>query len=127
VTIGLDCPADIGEIDADQGRVEQVILNFLSNAIKYSPEGGTVTLRAERGSEQVRISVSDQGIGIPEESVPQMFGRYARVESERHKGIKGIGLGLFLAKVIIEAQQGSIGVQSRYGEGSTFYFTLPAG
>ncbi len=125
VTIELDCPDDIGEINADQGRVEQVILNFLSNATKYSPQGGTVTVKAERNGEAVRISVTDQGIGIPEEALGKMFQRYARVESERHKGIKGIGLGLFLSKEIVEAQQGTIGVESKYGEGSTFYFTLP--
>lgn len=125
VQLVLEIDPSVGEIYADRGRVEQVVLNFLSNAVKYSPKGGTVTLKAAPVGDRVRVSVKDEGIGIPADALPKMFGEFFRVESDAHKGIKGTGLGLFLCKKLIDIQDGEIGVESKYGEGSEFFFLLP--
>ena len=99
---------------------------------KRSPDGGLITTRVTREGDYVTVAVIDQGIGIPEAALSKMFGRLFRVESEKHKGIKGTGLGLYLCKSLIELHDGKIGVESKFqGEGheedhgSTFYFTIP--
>jgi signal transduction histidine kinase len=97
----IDFDDSITEIVADQERIEQVVANLLSNATKYSPDGGAVTVRVTRQGEMVKVEVIDQGIGIPKEALDKMFGRLFRVESEKHKGIKGTGLGLYLCKELI--------------------------
>lgn len=122
----LETPDDLPDVTADQERIEQVVANFLSNATKYSPNGGAVTVRVTREPEDmIRVAVIDQGIGIPPEALKKMFSRLYRVESEKHKGIKGTGLGLYLCKHLIELHGGKIGVESEWGHGSTFYFTIP--
>ncbi|HPO71203.1 MAG TPA: ATP-binding protein [Armatimonadota bacterium] len=121
----VEIPEDLPEVVADQERIEQVVSNLLSNATKYSPQGGTVSVKVVRNGDQITVSVTDQGIGIPKEALSKMFGRLYRVESEKHKGIKGTGLGLYLCKTLIELHNGTIGVESEYGHGSTFYFTIP--
>ncbi|NLC55542.1 MAG: GAF domain-containing protein [Armatimonadetes bacterium] len=121
----VNVTGEVEEIVGDQERVEQVVANLLSNATKYSPQGGTVTVDVVRDGEMVTVSVTDQGIGIPPEALKKMFGRLYRVDSEKHKGIKGTGLGLYLCKELIELHGGRIGVESEYGHGSTFYFTIP--
>ncbi|MDH7569322.1 MAG: ATP-binding protein [Armatimonadota bacterium] len=121
----IDFDDSITEIVADQERIEQVVANLLSNATKYSPDGGAVTVRVTRQGEMVKVEVIDQGIGIPKEALDKMFGRLFRVESEKHKGIKGTGLGLYLCKELIRLHGGTIGVESEYGHGSNFYFTIP--
>jgi len=101
------------------------LTNIVGNALKYSPEGGTVKIRIYRQNGGVQVSVSDQGIGIPKDQLPQMFSHFFRVDSPESKGIKGTGLGLWLTKHLIEGHGGRIWVESQYRHGSTFHFWIP--
>lgn len=110
---------------ADRERIGQVLSNFLSNAIKYMPLGGTITVRKERTAEGVQLAIQDHGIGIPLEKQTQVFERFYRVRSEAHENFPGLGLGLYLCAEIVKRQGGRIWVESQPGAGSTFFFTLP--
>ncbi len=112
------------EVRGDRGRLEQVVGNLLANAVKYSPEGGTVEVRGKRRDSSVRVEVADPGMGIPLESQPQVFTKFFRGEA-RASGIAGAGLGLAIAREIVEAHGGKIGFESAPGAGSTFWFELP--
>jgi PAS domain S-box-containing protein len=109
----------------DRMRLEQILQNLLSNAIKYSPTGGTITVHASRTSEEARVSVSDQGIGIPPESIPRLFTRFSRLESSARSDTPGLGLGLYITRSLVQAHGGRIWVESEAGVGSTFTFALP--
>lgn len=122
VAAGLDA----GELFADSRRVRQVVFNLISNAIKFTPRGGKVRVALdypERGS--VRVVVKDTGVGVSELSRQQLFTRYTR-GTGRAQEISGTGLGLMIVKEIIEAHEGSVGVDSVEGQGSSFWFRLPA-
>ena len=121
----LDFPEDLPPVRADDRRLRQVFDNLISNAIKYSPEGGEIHIGAEARGDHVLVFVRDQGIGIPEESQQAIFEPFYRVDSSLRRKAQGAGLGLFLVKAIIQAMGGDIWVESRMGEGTTFYFTLP--
>lgn len=112
-------------IDMDTDKITQVLYNIISNALKYSPEGGTVTYRLRDRGELLEISVSDQGMGIPKENVDKIFERFYRVDKARSRQMGGTGLGLAIAKEMIEAHGGSIWAKSEEGKGTTIYFTLP--
>jgi len=116
-------PAQIPLIHADRERVMQVINNFISNAAKYASPGTHITLTIEDLSDKVKLSVKDEGPGIPENEQHFLFERYYRGDYNAQQ--KGFGLGLYICSEIIKQHHGFIGVQSRVGEGSTFYFTLP--
>jgi PAS domain S-box-containing protein len=118
-------PSDLPIIAADQDKVEQVLTNLLSNAVKYSPEGGKVTVLAARLDEHISVSISDQGIGIPEEHLGKLFTRFHRVDNRDTRKQYGTGIGLYLVKHLVEAHHGEIKVESKLGEGSTFTFVLP--
>jgi two-component system sensor histidine kinase KdpD len=120
---GLPTGPLVASVDAK--RVEQVLRNLLDNAIKYSPEGGAVTLHAYQGNAQILIAVSDEGIGIPAEEWDRIFERFHRVENEVTRRMRGAGLGLAVCRGIIEAHGGRIWAESQPGAGSTFCFTLP--
>ncbi|WP_312765538.1 ATP-binding protein [Epilithonimonas sp.] len=111
-------------IPLDEMRIEQVLLNFLSNAIKYSPDNHQIFVSTFIDEENVRVSVTDFGIGIPEYKQPSVFQKFYRVE-ESSVQFQGLGIGLFICSEIIEQHDGTIGVSSEVNEGSTFYFTLP--
>ncbi len=111
--------------DWDEDRLEQVIDNLLMNAIKYAPNGGEIRVCVEDRSAEARISISDRGIGVPPETRARLFERFYRAESGIAADKKGLGLGLYISKALIEAHNGQIGVESSPGEGSTFFFTLP--
>jgi two-component system sensor histidine kinase VicK len=115
----------LDRIIADQGRIEQVLSNYLSNAVKYSPDGGVIAIDARLENDQVTVSVTDHGIGIPPDALEKLYERLYRVESDLHKGIKGTGLGLYLCKILIELHGGNVNVESEYGKGSKFSFSLP--
>jgi signal transduction histidine kinase len=120
----IDLPDSLPEIEADPSRLEQVLVNLLSNAGKYSPVGTRITLRASEAPEGILVEVRDQGIGIPKEDVDKLFNAYYRAERDRQK-YPGIGLGLTVCKQIIEAHKGRIWVESESGRGSAFKFILP--
>jgi signal transduction histidine kinase len=122
----VDVPDDFPVIRADSGRLRQVLHNLVSNALKYSPGGGTVTLRArERGRDQVIVEVIDEGLGVPPDQASRLFQKFERVRSQDHLKIPGTGLGLYICKRIIEGHHGRIWVESEPGQGSTFAFMLP--
>lgn len=111
------------EIDTD--KMTQVIDNLMNNAIKYSPDGGTITVRLFRSREHVLISIADQGLGIPRADLAKVFDRFYRVDKARSRQQGGTGLGLAISKEIVEAHRGRIWVNSTEGRGSTFYISLP--
>jgi two-component system phosphate regulon sensor histidine kinase PhoR len=126
ISLVSDIPQGLPRVVADQGRLEQVLMNLLDNAIKYTPEQGTVTLSAQRdeGSGMVRFSVADTGIGIPFKDMPRIFERFYRVDEARSREQGGTGLGLAIVKHIIQLHGGEVTVASESGKGSVFSFTL---
>jgi signal transduction histidine kinase len=102
-----------------------VLNNLLSNAIKYSPNGGTIEISGRALPNEVVVTVSDQGVGIPYEEQPRVFARFFRGVQERHQHTPGAGLGLYLAKAIVEAHGGRIWVESNPGKGAAFSFAVP--
>lgn len=111
-------------VRADPQRVTQILENLVSNAVKYSPKGGAVTVGIERRGDSAVISVSDEGLGIPSEDLPKLFTRFHRVNRPEHSTVRGTGLGLYITKELVTRQGGTIWVDSKAGEGSTFSFTL---
>lgn len=119
----LEAPVDSVPAKFDHERILQVLTNLLANAVKFTPGGGKIVVRVEPQGEHVRLSVSDTGSGIPEDKLKVIFERFGQVAADDPRGA---GLGLFIAKSIIDAHGGKLGADSRFGEGSTFFFTLPA-
>lgn len=114
----LELPEPLPEMNGDKGRVEQVFVNIISNAIKYTPDGGKITVRAENHEGKVEISVSDTGIGIPKKDLDRIFDRFYRVDKARSRARGGTGLGLAITKEIVEHHGGSIKVESELNEGT---------
>ncbi len=110
---------------ADAGRVEIVVGNLLRNAVNYSPRGGPITVEARREGQEVVVGVEDRGIGVPEDQMERIFERFSRADNRDAKTVYGHGLGLYIARGIVERLGGRIWVESRIGQGSRFYFTLP--
>ncbi|MBQ8578992.1 MAG: HAMP domain-containing protein [Clostridia bacterium] len=113
------------EITADKDRIEQVFLNILSNAIKYTPDGGKIIVRGAANATHAAVSIRDNGIGVPKEDQPHLFERFYRVEKSRTTGAGGTGLGLAIAKELIEAHGGSIRLTSEVGRGTEITVILP--
>ena len=113
-------------VKGDRNNLEGVFTNLVNNAIKYTPEGGEITIRVTGEGENVKVEVSDTGIGISKGDLPRIFDRFYRVKSERTRQIVGTGLGLSIVKHIVEAHLGKISVESDEGAGSTFTVVLPA-
>jgi len=124
-TFAVDLPDDFPLIEADQTRIRQVIDNLLGNAIKYSPEGGAITVGASYDAQSVSVYIQDNGVGLQPEDQKRVFERFFRVDGKLSRKTQGTGLGLYLVKAIIEAHDGAITVESQAGDGSTFYFSLP--
>lgn len=125
VTFKRKLPAFPSEVQIDKDKITQVIDNIVSNALKYSPEGATITVSLVNQGKNIRVGVADQGVGIPRESQAKIFERFYRVDKARARNVGGTGLGLAIAKELVHAHGGKIWVQSTYGNGTTIYFTLP--
>ena len=126
VALVLDLPPQLPTVEMDRTRVTQVVGNLLENAILHSPEGSMVTISAHAPDpETLRLAVADQDSGIKPEELPQIFDRFYRVDPSRTRATGGSGLGLTIAKQLVEAHQGTIGVASKVGKGSCFYVELP--
>ena len=123
--IELRLPHALAKAAGDRDRVGQVLMNLISNAIKYSPEGGTVTIGARSSEREVVVSVKDRGLGISKDDQRNLFSKFFRVDSSMTREIGGTGLGLSICKTIIELLGGRIWVRSELGKGSTFSFSLP--
>ena len=123
VELKTDLPGDLPDVWADTVQIGHVFANLLFNALKYTDSGGAITVSAQTDEEKVRFLVSDTGKGIPEQYLPRVFDRFFRVPGQEEES--GIGLGLSIVKNIVEAHGGTVSVESRTGEGSTFTFTLP--
>jgi PAS domain S-box-containing protein len=120
------CPDGAGLIVADRERISQVLTNLLSNAVKYSPQGGNVVISTGSTPDAVTVSVSDKGIGIPEQSRDHVFDRFYRVHSAQTQTYPGLGLGLYISSEIIRRHGGQITVESTEGAGATFTFSIPS-
>lgn len=112
-------------VDIDSDKITQLLYNIISNAMKYSPEGGTITYRLKERGDWLEVSISDQGMGIPKENLGKIFDRFYRVDGARTRKLGGTGLGLAIAREIIKAHGGRIWAASEIGKGTTIYFTLP--
>ncbi len=121
----LDFPARFPMVEADPHWIRHVLCNILDNSIKYSPEGGLIVVRGESRPMDVMISVSDQGIGVSPEDLVPIFERYFRAKSSVVSNIPGTGLGLPIARAIVEAHGGRIWIESKLGQGTTLSFSLP--
>jgi two-component system phosphate regulon sensor histidine kinase PhoR len=134
LSLHVECPPNLPKVNADEPRIEQVLVNLVHNAVKFTPPGGDVCLLADvvpessqpegagAGEGMVRFAVQDSGVGIPADDVPRIFERFYRVDKSRAGG--GTGLGLSISRHLVESHGGQIWAESREGEGSTFYFTL---
>ena len=120
-----DYPITSVWIEIDTDKMTQVIDNILNNSIKYSPDGGKITVTMKTTDDQMILSISDQGLGIPKQDLPRIFDRFYRVDRARSRAQGGTGLGLAIAKEIIKQHEGFIWAKSEYGKGSTFTIVLP--
>ncbi|MBI4321932.1 MAG: HAMP domain-containing histidine kinase [Chloroflexi bacterium] len=121
VKVGI--PVDLPIVSADPNRLERILLNLLSNALKYSPQGSEVAVSLGRVGDEVVVSVADRGAGITQEDLTHIFERFYRPKGGRKAG--GLGLGLYITKMLVRAHSGRIWAESEVGKGSTFHFTLP--
>src|SRR5512136_2189358 len=121
----VDFAYDFPEVYADPDRMEEVLTNLVDNAIKYSPKGGRIVVTGGVKGDSVEVAVTDEGIGIPHRELGQVFERFHRGENGQVQKVRGMGLGLFICRSIVEAHGGKIGVSSEAGKGSEFTFSLP--
>ncbi len=125
LTFRLDLPADLPLVSADLDGLTQAIGALIDNAVKFSPDGGEIVIAACTEEEQLRVSIQDPGVGIPPDQVYHIFDRYHHLETSGEHLFGGVGLGLPIARQVMEQHGGNIGVVSRLGEGSTFTITIP--
>jgi len=125
IAVLTDLPGGLPQCDIDSHRISQVLNNLLNNAVAHTPSGGTITVAARRQGKLVEISVTDTGEGITAEELPNIFERFYRVDKSRARATGGYGLGLTIAKRLVEAHSGKIEAHSELGKGSRFTFTLP--
>lgn len=125
VTIHLEIEPEVSVVPAESRRIEQVILNLMSNAIKYNRQGGDVWVSVKNKPDGIEVSVRDTGIGIAPEDQPHIFERFYRASVHSGEEIEGTGLGLSIVKAVVEKHHGEVNVESVVGEGTTFRFWLP--
>lgn len=125
LTMRVEVPQDLPQVMADRDRITQVVLNLVDNAVRYTPEGGEVTVRAELADDALLVHVQDTGIGIAPEEQNRIFERFYRSEDARVQETEGTGLGLAIVKSLVEMHGGQVWVTSELGKGSTFSFAIP--
>jgi len=125
--IEVDFPPEFPSILADPEKIGEVLTNLGENAVKFSPQGGTIIIKGETSGNEVSVTVADEGIGVPLQDQERIFERFYRVEASLTRPTQGIGLGLYICKSLVEAHGGRIWVESEPGKGSRFTFTLPVG
>ncbi|HYE15615.1 MAG TPA: ATP-binding protein [Pyrinomonadaceae bacterium] len=125
ITLGESLPEDLPPLRADRAKLRRILVNLLSNAIKFTPRGGRVEVAAAREGDFARVSVTDTGVGIPQEDAGRLFDKYAQARSRATRSEKGTGLGLYITRQLVELHGGQISVRSEVGKGSTFTFTIP--
>lgn len=125
VTLVAQLPVELPSVRGDEERIDQLLMNLLHNAIKFSPDGGTVTVAGDEHPDAVVLSVRDEGVGIPVADHARVFERFYKVDRARQRGLGGTGLGLAIARHIVEAHGGRLWLESTEGNGSTFSFSLP--
>ncbi len=123
-TINIQLDKRIPSFEGDRDKLIQVIMNLVSNAIKYSPDGGTITIQSVLEGSEIHVRVQDEGLGIPQDAIGKLFMPFSRIHSDKTQHIQGTGLGLSIVRQIIEMHHGKVWVESVLGEGSTFHFTL---
>jgi two-component system phosphate regulon sensor histidine kinase PhoR len=126
IELDLDLNRELPFVFGDPDMITQVLINFVDNALKYTPSGGRINIRSQEEGADVRVAIWDTGIGIPPESLPRVFERFYRVDKARARELGGIGVGLAIVKHIVRAHGGQCFAESEVGKGSIFSFTLPA-
>jgi two-component system phosphate regulon sensor histidine kinase PhoR len=121
----VEVVGDVPKAECDPELITRVVINLVSNAVKYNKPGGDVTVELSADDGKVKVAVADAGMGIPEEDFPKVFTRFYRAPEVRQRGVVGTGLGLAIAKNIVELHGGELSFTSRAGLGSTFWFTIP--
>ncbi|MGM9924710.1 MAG: cell wall metabolism sensor histidine kinase WalK [Bacillus sp. (in: firmicutes)] len=125
ITFKRDIPKKAIFVDIDEDKITQVLYNTISNAMKYSPEGGQLTFRLKELEGFIEVSIQDEGVGIPKDKLEKIFERFYRVDKARTRNLGGTGLGLAIAKEMVVAHEGNIWAESTEGKGTTIFFTLP--
>ena len=125
IALAVAVAPDLGEVEADERKVKQVILNLLTNAVKFTPAGGRIELTAQRTAGEITVAVHDTGVGIAPTDQARVFEEFEQVHGSRASEQEGTGLGLTLSRKFVELHGGKIWVESEVGRGSTFSFTLP--
>jgi two-component system sensor histidine kinase VicK len=124
-TIALTAPQELPPVAADPGQLRQVLDNLVENAVKYSPAGGAIEVRLEGRADGLRFAVRDRGLGIPAGEHRRIFEKFYRLDPDMTRGVGGTGLGLYICRELVRRVGGKIWVESREGEGSTFFVELP--
>ncbi len=125
LSLHIEIPDNLPKVSADDKKLSQVLLNLLDNAVKYTPDGGSIKITAFPKDKFIQVDVADTGAGIPDSDIARIFERFYRVDKARSRELGGTGLGLSIVKQIVHAHQGSVWVTSKVNGGSTFSFTLP--
>jgi signal transduction histidine kinase len=123
--VRVEVPEDLPQVLADADRAQQILISLMDNGVKYSPEGCEIWVRCLVLPEAVQVTVIDQGPGIREQDMPRLFTRFGKIDQVIRAGHVGTGLGLFIAKQLVEQMNGAITVRSVVGQGSEFSFTVP--
>jgi len=126
IELSLDTPKRAVPVAADRGQLQQVLVNLVDNAIKYSPDGGNVMLKVAKADSRIRFTVSDEGLGIPPSEHRRIFEKFYRLDPDMTRGIGGTGLGLYICRELVRRMDGSLWVESQLGAGSSFMLELPA-
>jgi signal transduction histidine kinase len=125
VTVDCHFPDDLPRVTADRAKLRRVLVNLVSNAVKFTQKGGRVDIRGAREGRMIRVAVSDTGVGVPAEDLPRLFDKYEQASTRAPRRERGTGLGLYITRQLVELHGGEITVESEVGKGSTFSFTIP--